>query len=913
MLNLKNISKLFLAAFVLSATVTLPRLAAAAEIDCSGKEGYALQICEQQKALADKNAKSNQKAEEKAAKTTTKAVEKGKKTEAKQREKYAEANKEYGAANKKALAAEEVVNSSSAELKKQQAAKTAAQKKMTDALKKGDTAAAEQARKEMAAATTAANLAQESLDTASKNLKQATKDRDKAEKASEKASEKAYNAQQKAIEKDKKAEIKAAAKQEKTASKDAAKAQKEIDKLEKACQKNPDKCDTGALQAAYAKKEAADALAKEAQKKREDVDGTTAAREAAEELERQKKMAEIQALSGEEEGPVEEELEAYDCMDSTTGQSCTLSASNQTTCICKYRNVPVDAGASSKGGTDGASEKLDKNGNPVSQQRCYEASKSGVFDMIACKAMTTLADLRVIVYTLAGFGLIAFAFGAIFNKISWKHLAHLSFALFLLSMMTPFIEYFTQKDGTALKYGNYLPAGFSSVSGSAEGTCKGNNSAGYECPDVNVVAEDLSWKKEKWSWKDLKNTVKSGISAAKKGYDTYKTVKSTVETVASQAQKIGTAIKNHEGGLSGMMDTIGEISTASSTIVNSAKLGTSAVVNNVGSISSDVKQAGMTTKQVEKYKENDQKIAELEKKIAAGNIKGDALDQAKDELERRKKTAESGKSKVAEWSQTKGKEVVDKVNNAAKTAGTVNKVATSATNAAQQGQTMGGDGLGAIFGIATAAGEGIGAVQDSKQAKIDEANAQKAAEEKKAADAKRQEEIRANNASYSQGKQWDNSFNATSSGKSSTKAKADAAKPSDKPETKPTTPTSTQKSPSGLPNLRDNNAPNGVVTTPTHSYYDPVQDALDKQSGRGNSETQTKPAATGSKTTTSSSKKKTSSTSSKSTTKVRTDAAYKDWVKKNERALKGDCFMGSYSKDFPKEACKEYGYKTPED
>lgn len=35
------------------------------EIDCSGKEGYQLTICEQQKALAEKNAKSNEKAEEK--------------------------------------------------------------------------------------------------------------------------------------------------------------------------------------------------------------------------------------------------------------------------------------------------------------------------------------------------------------------------------------------------------------------------------------------------------------------------------------------------------------------------------------------------------------------------------------------------------------------------------------------------------------------------------------------------------------------------------------------------------------------------------------------------------------------------------------------------------------------------------
>lgn len=58
----------------------------------------------------------------------------------------------------------------------------------------------------------------------------------------------------------------------------------------------------------------------------------------------------------------------------------------------------------------------------------------------------------------------------------------------------------------------------------------------------------------------MKNTVKSGINAAKTAYDTYKTVKNTVETTVDQAKKIGTAIKNSEGGLTGVLDTLGEVS-----------------------------------------------------------------------------------------------------------------------------------------------------------------------------------------------------------------------------------------------------------------------------------------------------------------------------------------------------------------
>lgn len=73
-----------------------------------------------------------------------------------------------------------------------------------------------------------------------------------------------------------------------------------------------------------------------------------------------------------------------------------------------------------------------------------------------------------------------------------------------------------------------------------------------------------------------------------------------------------------------------------------------------------------------------------------------------------------------------------------------------------------------FFGIATAAGEGIGAVEDNKRAKIDAANAEAKKQADAEAAAKRQEEIRQNNASYSQGKQWDNSYNAGMSQKQPT-------------------------------------------------------------------------------------------------------------------------------------------------
>ena len=768
MLNIKNKSNLFLAAFVFAALASFSDFAKAdVEIDCSGKEGYQLTICEQQKALAEKNAKSNERAEEKAenkiAKQKTKSVE----TIKEQQEKYKEANKTYAEANKKAAAAESQVDSLTTELGKQQKAKAEAQKKMNEALARGDTEAAKKARDDMAAADKAANTASEKLDTAKKDLKDAQKASAKAEKASEKASEKAYKAAKKAEEKEYKETVKAAEKAEKNANKDLKKAQKEYDKLQKKCEKNPDECDIDALQAAQTNLDAAKANADAATKNREDVDGTTAAKEAAAKAEEEARQ---QALydSMEEEEPYEPEIK------------CTGEGENQT-CVevicdengnCSEAPVGTYANSLTSGsdGSDGTGEELDAMGNPVSQQRCAEA-KDDIFKYIACKAMTTLADVRVIVYTLAGFGLIAFAFAAIFNKISWKHLANLCIALFILSMMTPFISYFTQDNGAQITYGNYLPAGFTNISGSdVDAAANCDTSKGDVCPDVTV---DTSAKDSKWSWKDLKNTVKSGINAAKTAYDTYKTVKNTVETTVDQAKKIGTAIKNSEGGLTGVLDTLGEVATASNTIFNTVQTGAGAVVANTSSIANDVQNAGKSGAELAFDKENQNRINELEKKLAAGNLSPEQQEWAKAELEQRKAAVDS--NKVTDFANNQGQKALDKINSVAKTGSTVTNIATKASNAAQQGATIGGgigtatgDTLGAIFGIATAAGEGIGAVEDNKQAKIDAANAEAKKQADAEAAAKRQEEIRQNNASYSQGKQWDNSYNAGMSQKQPT-------------------------------------------------------------------------------------------------------------------------------------------------
>lgn len=98
----------------------------------------------------------------------------------------------------------------------------------------------------------------------------------------------------------------------------------------------------------------------QATKNREDVDGTTAANEkaaaeaeaaaaeaaAAEEAARQQEIYDYM----DEEAPNEAEIQAYNCKDSSTGESCTLTADNASTCKCEYKEVYTDANGNTKEG-----------------------------------------------------------------------------------------------------------------------------------------------------------------------------------------------------------------------------------------------------------------------------------------------------------------------------------------------------------------------------------------------------------------------------------------------------------------------------------------------------------------------------------------------------------------------------------
>lgn len=109
-----------------------------------------------------------------------------------------------------------------------------------------------------------------------------------------------------------------------------------------------------------------------------------------------------------------------------------------------------------------------------------------IFHVISQKMMATVIDVRRIVYVIAGFGLIMFTTLAIFNKISFKHLAYIMIGLSLLAVMMPFINYFAgvNLEDTEFSYGNYLNGG-SAIQGSdiPNQDGGGKDCTGQDCPN----------------------------------------------------------------------------------------------------------------------------------------------------------------------------------------------------------------------------------------------------------------------------------------------------------------------------------------------------------------------------------------------------------------------------------------------
>lgn len=534
---------------------------------------------------------------------------------------------------------------------------------------------------EMEAANTALKKANEELSSAQKAQKEVEKKVKKDNKAAKKEAKK----EEKNIAKAEKEQRKAIEKEQKSAEKDLKKANKKIEKLEEKCAKG--KCDD------------------------EDLADLAAARASAESAQTALEAANQKANAFYAQ---DEDEAAAEYMAEQDAQQASVAAADDDKSIIEQSQKDLAEAQSN------------------APKMCSADEIGGnVFLLIACKATTTLADLRVIAYIISGFGMVALAYAAIFGKMNWKHLANIGIGLFLLSMMTPFIEYFTTGKDNTLRFGKYLPAGFSDIQGSdgsvyncgnggSSENAKRAEDGSFECPEVTVMGIDQSYKKEKWSLKDLKGSITAGLNAVRNASDMYKAAKSTVSNVKSAVSNMTAQIKSGGGGLDGIINAAGAVANATGTIVNSGQVLANNIATNAGNLSQNLKDAGSTNAAREKVAEIEEKQTALNKKCNAGNCS----DAEKRQLDVYNEFLEGEKTGVNKWLENDGagggSTILSGINKVGNIANNASNSVKNVANAANEGQSIGGDGalgkiLGVGFGVGTAVTEGMDTAEQSKQ------------------------------------------------------------------------------------------------------------------------------------------------------------------------------------------------------
>ena len=337
---------------------------------------------------------------------------------------------------------------------------------------------------------------------------------------------------------------------------------------------------------------------------------------------------------------------------------------------------------------------------------CGNVSKTGeangtfaIFDYLACRITLVVADVRAIVYILAGFGMIAFAYGAIIGKINFKQLANIFIGLFILSMTTGLIEAIVFNDGTSrLTYHNYLPDGNHGQYSSVSADCSSDASL---CPDVGLDQMKADADNSSWSLSDLKNTIKSAKKAVKTASDTVKTVKNTVETTVNAAKNIGNAIKN--GG--DITDVVSNIAANVSNVVATANMAANQLANNYADLANDIRDAQSTEEQ-RKYREEVEKRYNLLKgKCDTGNCS----ENEKASLAKMAEMVDDNKTKADKWLENDGKgggsTILSGLGKAANIASSANNVTSKVAQAKNEGSALAGGALGDVLGAAFAAGE----------------------------------------------------------------------------------------------------------------------------------------------------------------------------------------------------------------
>ncbi len=260
-----------------------------------------------------------------------------------------------------------------------------------------------------------------------------------------------------------------------------------------------------------------------------------------------------------------------------------------------------------------------------------------IFKTMTRRAMRILVGLKPIVYTFAGFGLIGFAWMAIFNKISWKWFSNIAISLFLVANMGRFIEYFVYPDingevqAQKLAFGDYLSKGYADTdyvwvdeqSAYMPPELLGEEEipdVGINVPEAEKHARGFCQAEKKGGGlfggggfmscvKDIVAAGKKAVDTVKKVQDTVNTVKSGVETIVVAAENIGAAAEMiGKGNLEDTFKALGQIGQNVNAMIGASGGMVNGIMSNVSAITNNVQD--MT-------KSRDQ-VAELNEKRAKG-------------------------------------------------------------------------------------------------------------------------------------------------------------------------------------------------------------------------------------------------------------------------------------------------------
>ena len=500
----------------------------------------------------------------------------------------------------------------------------------------------------------AMNKAKDSLDQASKAYNQAQKDATKAYHENEKAQAKAAKAEAKAVKADQKALNKAEKAFEKCMNKngnDKSKCTTEADAVT-AAQKNVD---------SHSSMVDGDGSTSELDKLKNAVTNAegAGATDALNNLRIYKDNKEQAAKKA------EEECERYSAMTSKDAQSKARQACAQAVTLRKEADAAAAAysevgkGVSRSGATaaEGQLKKAGKAGDAgvldISESRQITVGGSGndslggyrsnyfnysadgdVLGTVTRRAALAVVSLKPIVYIFAGFGLIAFAWMAIFNKISWKWFANIAMGLFLVANMGRLIEYLVADDGAnggyyigawsngakaggganrlanAFKdsyyvYGDVqyhekgvrdfveggLAVGSKSTdlfSASARGFCQGTSGSGF-ANFTSCMGDILSTvKKTTQTIQTVKATAEDMVARVEAVADTAKNIVQTAKNIAKAAAS---------GDVTGVLANMGNMMNQANSMVSTTTGAVGSLTNAASTVANNVQDLGKSTDQ----------------------------------------------------------------------------------------------------------------------------------------------------------------------------------------------------------------------------------------------------------------------------------------------------------------------------